>query len=127
MRSRADGWRRLCGAGRRNHVRSHPGTDRGHAVIPHLAELRELGATAVELMPVATFPGTRGWGYDGLYTYAPHFAYGGPRGLAALVDAAHREGLGVILDVVYNHVGPGSEALSAFGPYLSLNVRPFAS
>jgi len=88
-------------------------------VIPRLRELRGLGVTAVELMPVATFPGNRGWGYDGLYTYAPHPAYGGPAGLAELVDAAHREGLGVLLDVVYNHIGPGSEALTAFGPYFT--------
>jgi maltooligosyltrehalose trehalohydrolase len=88
-------------------------------VIPRLAELRELGVTAIELMPVATFPGKRGWGYDGLYTYAPHPAYGGPAGLAELVDAAHREGLGVLLDVVYNHVGPGNEAFTAFGPYFT--------
>jgi maltooligosyltrehalose trehalohydrolase len=88
-------------------------------VIPRLGELRELGVTAVELMPVATFPGERGWGYDGLYTWAPHPAYGGPEGLACLVEAAHREGLGVVLDVVYNHVGPGNEALRAFGPYFT--------
>jgi maltooligosyltrehalose trehalohydrolase len=88
-------------------------------VIPHLAGLRELGVTAIELMPVATFPGERGWGYDGLYTYAAHPAYGGPFALARLVDAAHAEGLGVILDVVYNHVGPGNEALRAFGPYFT--------
>ena len=88
-------------------------------VIPHLRRLRELGVTAIELMPVATFPGERGWGYDGLYTSAPHPAYGGPEGLARLVDAAHREGLGVVLDVVYNHVGPGNEALTAFGPYFT--------
>ena len=88
-------------------------------VIPRLGELRELGVTAIELMPVATFPGERGWGYDGLYTWAPHPAYGGPDGLARLVDAAHREGLGVVLDVVYNHVGPGNEALRAFGPYFT--------
>jgi maltooligosyltrehalose trehalohydrolase len=87
--------------------------------IPYLDELRELGVTAIELMPVATFPGNRGWGYDGLYAYAPHPAYGGPAGLARLVDAAHAAGLGVILDVVYNHVGPGSEALAAFGPYFT--------
>jgi maltooligosyltrehalose trehalohydrolase len=87
-------------------------------VIPYLPELCELGVTAVELMPVATFPGNRGWGYDGVYTYAPHPAYGGPEGLRRLVEAAHRAGLGVILDVVYNHIGPGSEALTAFGPYL---------
>jgi maltooligosyltrehalose trehalohydrolase len=88
-------------------------------VIPRLAALRELGITAIELMPVATFPGARGWGYDGLYVSAPHSAYGGPEGLARLVDAAHREGLGVVLDVVYNHVGPGNEALRAFGPYFT--------
>ena len=89
------------------------------AVIPRLRGLRELGVTAIELMPVATFAGERGWGYDGLYTSAPHEAYGGPEGLARLVDAAHREGLGVFLDVVYNHVGPGNEALRAFGPYFT--------
>jgi maltooligosyltrehalose trehalohydrolase len=88
-------------------------------VVPRLGGLRELGVTAIELMPVATFPGERGWGYDGLYTYAVHEAYGGPAGLARLVDAAHAEGLGVILDVVYNHVGPGNEALTAFGPYFT--------
>jgi maltooligosyltrehalose trehalohydrolase len=88
-------------------------------VIPHLGRLRELGITAIELMPVATFPGARGWGYDGVYTSAPHEAYGGPAGLARLVDAAHREGLGVFLDVVYNHVGPGSERIAAFGPYFT--------
>jgi maltooligosyltrehalose trehalohydrolase len=89
------------------------------AVIPHLPELCDLGVTAIELMPVATFPGTRNWGYDGVYAYAPHPAYGGPEGLARLVAAAHREGLGVILDVVYNHIGPGSEAIAAFGPYFT--------
>jgi maltooligosyltrehalose trehalohydrolase len=88
-------------------------------VVPRLAGLRELGVTAIELMPVATFPGNRGWGYDGLYPFAPHPAYGGPEGLARLVDAAHREGLGVVLDVVYNHIGPGNEALRAFGPYFT--------
>lgn len=88
-------------------------------VIPRLAGLRELGVTAIELMPVATFPGVRGWGYDGLYSFAPHPAYGGPAGLARLVDAAHREGLAVFLDVVYNHLGPGNEALTAYGPYFT--------
>jgi maltooligosyltrehalose trehalohydrolase len=88
-------------------------------VIPRLRALRELGVTAIELMPVATFPGGRGWGYDGLYTFAPHPVYGGPEGLARLVDAAHGEGLAVFLDVVYNHVGPGNEALRAFGPYFT--------
>jgi maltooligosyltrehalose trehalohydrolase len=88
-------------------------------VVRRLHGLRDLGVTAIELMPVATFPGGRGWGYDGLYTYAAHPAYGGPAGLARLVDVAHAEGLGVILDVVYNHVGPGDEALRAFGPYFT--------
>jgi maltooligosyltrehalose trehalohydrolase len=96
---------------------SEEGTFEG--VIPQLPGLRELGVTAIELMPVATFPGKRGWGYDGLYPYAAHPVYGGPFGLARLVDAAHANGLGVILDVVYNHVGPGDEALRAFGPYFT--------
>jgi maltooligosyltrehalose trehalohydrolase len=96
---------------------SEEGTFAG--VVPRLRGLRELGVTAIELMPVGTFPGERGWGYDGLYTYAVHPACGGPHGLARLVDAAHAEGLGVILDVVYNHVGPGDEALRAFGPYFT--------
>jgi maltooligosyltrehalose trehalohydrolase len=94
-------------------------------VVPRLSGLCELGVTAIELMPVATFPGERGWGYDGLYTYAAHPAYGGPHGLARLVDAAHGEGLGVILDVVYNHVGPGDEALRAFGPYFTDRHKTF--
>ncbi len=87
--------------------------------IPHLAEPAELGVTAVEVMPIATFPGKRGWGYDGLYTSAPHESYGGPAGFARFVDAAHTVGLGVVLDVVYNHVGPGNDALDAFGPYFT--------
>jgi maltooligosyltrehalose trehalohydrolase len=95
------------------------------AVIPHLRKLRELGVTAIELMPVATFPGGRGWGYDGVYTFAPHPAYGGHDGLARLVDAAHREGLGVLVDVVYNHVGPGSDAIAAFGPYFTDRFETF--
>jgi maltooligosyltrehalose trehalohydrolase len=87
-------------------------------VVPYLRELRELGITAIELMPVATFPGNRNWGYDGVFAYAPHRVYGGPEGLARLVDAAHGEGLGVILDVVYNHLGPGAE-FTALGPWFT--------
>jgi maltooligosyltrehalose trehalohydrolase len=96
-------------------------TDEGtfDAVIPRLRGLRALGVTAIELMPVATFAGERGWGYDSLYLSAPHRAYGGPDGLARLVDAAHAESLAVLLDVVYNHVGPGNEALRAFAPYIT--------
>jgi maltooligosyltrehalose trehalohydrolase len=89
------------------------------AAVEHLPQLVELGVTAVEVMPVATFPGRRGWGYDGVFTYAPHEVYGGPHGLARFVDAAHAAGLAVLLDVVYNHIGPGSELISAFGPYLT--------
>ena len=75
-------------------------------------------------MPVAEFPGHRGWGYDGIYISAAHSAYGGPHALARLVAAAHELGLAVILDVVYNHVGPsGSQALEAFGPYFTGNTR----
>jgi len=101
------------------HVGTFTGEGTFDAAIPHLGRLRELGVTAIELMPIATFPGERGWGYDGLYTFAPHPAYGGPEGLARLVDGAHAAGLGIILDVVYNHVGPGNEALTAFAPYFT--------
>jgi maltooligosyltrehalose trehalohydrolase len=95
------------------------------AAIPRLRALRELGVTAIEVMPIATFPGERGWGYDGLYIYAPHPAYGGPEAFARLVRGAHDVGLGVILDVVYNHVGPGNEALTAFAPYFSPKHKTF--
>ncbi|NIR46776.1 MAG: malto-oligosyltrehalose trehalohydrolase [Gemmatimonadetes bacterium] len=88
-------------------------------VAERLPYLRELGVTAIELMPVAQFPGRRNWGYDGVHPYAPQDSYGGPDGLRRLVDAAHREGLGVILDVVYNHLGPEGNYLSEFGPYFT--------
>jgi maltooligosyltrehalose trehalohydrolase len=78
--------------------------------------LVELGVTAVELMPVAQFSGNRGWGYDGVLLYAPHIAYGGPRGLKRLIDASHARGLMVILDVVYNHFGPDGNYLHAYAP-----------
>ena len=87
------------------------------AALSRLAELRELGVTAIEVMPIATFAGDHGWGYDVVYTYAPHPAYGGPEGFARLVEAAHAAGLAVILDVVYNHLGAGSDAVEAFGAY----------
>jgi maltooligosyltrehalose trehalohydrolase len=90
------------------------------AAIPHLRGLRELGVTAIELMPIAEFPGHHGWGYDGVYLFAAHSAYGGPLGLQRLVDAAHGDGLAVILDVVHNHLGTsGVQAMEAFGPYLT--------
>ena len=84
--------------------------------IARLPYLRDLGITAVELMPVAEFPGTRNWGYDGASLYSPHSAYGGPAGLKALVDACHREGLAVVLDVVYNHLGPEGCYLPDYAP-----------
>src|SRR5918997_6365275 len=90
------------------------------AAIRHLRELRELGITAIELMPVAEFPGRHGWGYDGVYLSAAQSSYGGPPCPQPLIDAAHGEGLAVVLDVVHNHVGAsGVAALEAFGPYLT--------
>ena len=78
------------------------------------------GVTHIEVMPVAEFPGARGWGYDGVYISAAQSSYGGPEGFARLVDAAHAAGLGVILDVVYNHLGAsGDQAIAAFGPYFT--------
>lgn len=93
------------------------------AVIPHLDGLRELGITAIELMPVAQFPGRRNWGYDGAYPFAVQESYGGPQGLLRLVNAAHRRGLSVILDVVYSHVGPEGSFLRDFGPYFNDRCR----
>ena len=86
------------------------------AIIPRLDELKDLGITAVELMPVAQFPGSRNWGYDGVYPYAVQKSYGGPEGLKKLVNACHQRGLAVVLDVVYNHLGPEGNYLANFGP-----------
>jgi maltooligosyltrehalose trehalohydrolase len=88
-------------------------------VIARLPDLRALGVTAIELMPVASFPGDRNWGYDGVGLYAPQQSYGGPEGLARLVDACHEQGLCVVLDVVYNHLGPEGNYLAEFGPYFT--------
>ena len=88
-------------------------------VVDALDELVGLGVSAVEIMPVATFPGSRGWGYDGVNLWAPHEGYGGPDGLKRLVDACHARHLAVILDVVYNHLGPVGNSLSRFGPYFT--------
>lgn len=93
------------------------------AAIPHLDALVETGITAVEIMPVAAFPGNRNWGYDGVAPFAVHAAYGAPDGLKRLVDACHQRGLAVILDVVYNHLGPEGNYLSAFGPYFTEKYR----
>jgi maltooligosyltrehalose trehalohydrolase len=89
------------------------------AVIPRLPALRELGVTAVEILPVAQFPGPRNWGYDGVHPYAPQNSYGGPHGLQRLVDACHAHGLAAFLDVVYNHFGPEGNYVHEFGPYYS--------
>ncbi|HST83511.1 MAG TPA: malto-oligosyltrehalose trehalohydrolase [Kineosporiaceae bacterium] len=89
------------------------------AAIERLDHLVALGVDMVELMPVAGFPGDRGWGYDGVNLYAVHSAYGGPAALQRFVDAAHARGLGVCLDVVYNHLGPDGNYLYEFGPYFT--------
>lgn len=89
------------------------------AVIPRLDALVETGVTALELMPVSQFPGTRNWGYDGVFPYAVQSSYGGPDGLKRLVDACHLRGIAVVLDVVYNHLGPEGNVLPDFGPYFS--------
>lgn len=89
------------------------------AAIARIPYLRELGVTAVELMPVAQCPGNRNWGYDGVYPYAVQASYGGPEGLKRFVDACHLAGLAVVLDVVYNHLGPEGNYLRDFGPYFT--------
>jgi maltooligosyltrehalose trehalohydrolase len=89
----------------------------------HLADLADLGVTTIELMPVAQFPGSRNWGYDGVYPFAVQNSYGGPLALQRFVNAAHAHGLAVALDVVYNHLGPEGNYLSQFGPYFSDRYR----
>lgn len=96
---------------------SKSGTFEG--VIPELARLSDLGVTAIELMPVAQFPGARNWGYDGVFPFAVQSSYGGPRALQRLVDECHRAGIAVVLDVVYNHLGPEGNHLAEFGPYFT--------
>lgn len=89
------------------------------AIIPHLPRLKELGITTIELMPVNQFTGERNWGYDGVNLYAPHHDYGGAVGLKRLVNACHKAGIGVYLDVVYNHLGPEGNYLWDYGPYFT--------
>ncbi|MBD3243749.1 MAG: malto-oligosyltrehalose trehalohydrolase [Chitinivibrionales bacterium] len=88
-------------------------------IVPRLDELRAMGVTAVEIMPVAQFPGSRNWGYDGVYPFAVQHSYGGIGGLKLLVDECHARGLAVVLDVVYNHLGPEGNYLHDFGPYFT--------
>lgn len=89
------------------------------SAIERLPELKELGITAIEIMPVAQFPGNRNWGYDGVLPFAVQNSYGGPDGLKKLVNACHKQGLAVVLDVVYNHMGPEGNYLHDFGPYFT--------
>lgn len=96
------------------------------AVIDKLDHLVELGVDFVELMPVNAFNGPHGWGYDGVLWYAVHEPYGGPDGLIRLVDACHARGLGVLVDAVFNHLGPSGNYLPRFGPYLSAGRNPGA-
>jgi maltooligosyltrehalose trehalohydrolase len=103
----------------------HAGVLGGFAgVAKHLPRLRDLGVTAVELMPVNDFPGRRNWGYDGVLPYAPDSAYGTPDDLKALVDAAHGQGLMIFLDVVYNHFGPDGNYLHAYAPQFFRDTHP---
>lgn len=93
------------------------------AAARELSSLRDVGITTVEVMPIAEFPGTRNWGYDGVLPYAAHHAYGGIDGFREFVDAAHGLGMSVILDVVYNHLGPEGNHLRDFGPYFTDRYR----
>ncbi len=95
------------------------------AAIEKLDHLVDLGVDFVEIMPVNAFSGTHGWGYDGVLWYAVHEPYGGPDGLVRLVDACHRRGLGVLIDAVFNHLGPSGNYLPRFGPYLSSGSNPW--
>lgn len=101
----------------------HVGTFSAQATFAGVAEkipyLKSLGVNAIEIMPVASFPGSRNWGYDGVFPYSVQHSYGGPHGLAQLVRACHVQGMAVILDVVYNHLGPEGNYLGKFGPYFT--------
>lgn len=89
------------------------------AIIPRLDDLKAVGINALEIMPVAQFPGDRNWGYDGVHPYAVQNSYGGPEGFKRLVNECHKKGISVVLDVVYNHVGPEGNYLGDFGPYFT--------
>jgi maltooligosyltrehalose trehalohydrolase len=95
------------------------------SAIEKLDYLVDLGVDFVEVMPVNAFSGTHGWGYDGVLWYAVHEPYGGPDGLIRFVDACHRRGLGVLIDAVFNHLGPSGNYLPRFGPYLSSASNPW--
>ena len=93
------------------------------AIIPRLAILKDLGITAIEIMPVQEFPGDRNWGYDGTYPCTVHHSYGGPAALKRLVNACHQQGLAVVLDVVYNHLGPEGNYFGDFAPYFTSDYQ----
>lgn len=102
------------------HVGTYSAQGTFDSLIPYIDYLtKDLGVTAIELMPIAQFPGGRNWGYDGVFMFSPQNTYGGPEALKHLIDACHSKGLAVILDVVYNHVGPEGNYLQDFGPYFS--------
>ena len=105
------------------HVGTYTQQGTFEALIDHLTELRSLGVTTIEIMPVAQFPGARNWGYDGVFPFAPQNTYGGPKGLQQLVDSAHGCGLAVALDVVYNHLGPEGNYLGVYGHYFTDRYR----
>ncbi len=100
------------------HVGTFSPTGTFDGVAERLSYLRELGVTAIELMPLADFPGRRNWGYDGVSLFAPARCYGTPDDLRRLVDAAHARGIGVLLDVVYNHLGPDGAYMCVFSPWV---------
>src|SRR5690606_20560616 len=89
------------------------------AIIDKLDHLKELGVNTLEIMPISQFPGERNWGYDGVYPFAAQHRYGGPEGLKTLINACHQHQIAVILDAVYNHMGPEGNYLSQFGPYFT--------
>lgn len=93
------------------------------SAVKKLSYLVETGITAIEIMPVAQFPGKRNWGYDGVFPFAPQNTYGGPEGLKNLINEAHKKGLSVILDVVYNHLGPEGNYLQEFGQYFTTKYK----
>lgn len=101
----------------------HPGTfteqSNFEGIISKIPYLKELGINAVEIMPVSQFPGNRNWGYDGVYPFAVQNSYGGPEGFVKLIDAMHEAGIAVVLDVVYNHMGPEGNYLNDYGPYFT--------
>jgi maltooligosyltrehalose trehalohydrolase len=105
------------------HVGTFSQTGTFESALAHLDELRELGVTAVEVMPVAQFPGSRNWGYDGVYPFSVQSSYGGPAGFKRWVDGCHARGMAVVLDVVYNHLGPEGNYLADFGPYFNERYR----